>query len=284
MNRCVLPTLTLSLFTLTASAALACPLPPEPEFDPMDGLVPFARGGSEIPLNGALLFDGDRFSDVGLPALVDPEGAAVEWEVRHSAIDPRLHTAAPRGGWVVGEYTEADDDESLGDLDEDGPVEEPIRYVVVDEVDEEPPEATIESWIGSSHALGLPYPCGSIGSSHSGVKLELGDPGEAVIFRIELIAADGDTEVHYRTSRSGFYFAPQGSRWEVIVEAVDLASNIAMDSSLDVVACAGCSGSMAGGRTTGGALALLALLGVLGRRRRAGLELSAVEQSPTCFE
>ncbi len=231
-------------FASSAAAALACSIAmPITE-------VPMPWSEAEIPVDGVIYLDADRTVLMG--GLIDPNGEAVEWDIRDSDFSDEVQQATPVGGWVVGDY-----------LQEESEPDFPV-YTVVDEIDDEAPDFDITGWSGTSDKYVLAF-CGG-GPQESGVYLTLSGPDEAVVFVYETLPSnDDDGALGALFGWSTFVPARQGAKFEVQVEAFDLSGNSTLRTTEAVMACDGCSGSIASG---GGSSAALLILAALGLRRR----------------
>lgn len=269
MNRRPLALSGLLITVLAAPAAWSCPVPYEEEPD----VFPSRRASVQLPLSAAIyleagterdLLEPPAFDQPHLSELVHPDGTPVQWEVEPSDFSDRVSQARPVGGWQVGEYWAKEAPEVEGSL----------VYTVVDAVDGDPPALLIEGWTGESEAPHPPAPCSSDSGGRAGVELQLAAMDEPIVLLYALHDADGEL------LRDGFFFygdpssprpslsAPAGWTVDVQLEAIDLSGNRATDSTSDLVACTGCSGSVAGGHATPLTVLAWGLIGGLRRRRR----------------
>lgn len=248
--------------TLTAATALPCSIAFE------EPIVPNPWTSAEVPVDGVVFLRSEWGDQLTRYDLVDPDGDPVEWEFETSAIHPDIEEARPVGGWLVGEYRYAD-----SDLDE-----API-YTVIDEVDEETPTFEIVAWEGNSEKFVL-APCGG-GRQESGVYVQLSEPEEPVVYTWELL---GVTEADVQITGvfigwDRFIPTPLGAEFSVRIEAFDLSGNSSVQTTGEVVACDGCSGSMSAGSATSGFGLLGALLLVTRRRRTIAIGRASTSTS-----
>ncbi len=244
--------------TLLAGAALACSAP---DMMMMPTVVPAAGMGVELPL-GARLFVHPG-GEVALDDIVDPAGAAIEWELEDTDFGNGMRLAWPVDGWQPGAYRFSWDEEGVSDP----------AYTVLDEVDEEAPQVEILSWEGWSQRADLPTFCGGGGIDPAGVRVELSQIDEPVALVYDLVGdhKDADRRQTHLGGTSHFIATNQGAEVDIHVEAIDLSGNSTTASSLDAMACTGCSGSMSAG-SSGSAFALIGFLLLAARRRTATVE------------
>lgn len=256
--------LTTSLIALSflgsAGAALACSQALEAQTIPAiweDATIP-ADGLIYVASVDQLLFE-DEYASV-----IDPEGAPVTWDFVALDFSADVLGAQPVGGWLVGDYAGAPWSS------------EGLFRSVVDEVDTTAPEIAIDSWEGQSKqpaSLLMVDSCGFNGARSAGLVVTMTPSSEPVLYLVEvehLGPADWDSSEQLAFWDSFLVTTPQSDKVDVTITAFDLSGNSSTVELLSARGCAGSGSSLAAGRGHGG-LALLALLALVGLRRRERL-------------
>jgi hypothetical protein len=258
-------TFTASLIALSllgsAGTALACSQVMEAE------TMPRTWDDATLPVGGLIYVRaGDEaMFEQEYATITDPEGAPVIWEFIALDFSSDILGIQPGGGWLVGDY-------SGGWFAEDG-----IFRTVVDEVDTTAPVTAIESWTGQNsrpRSAFIMDSCGGDGSQPAGLLVAMDDPGEPVIYQVEVDHLgpqewDGTDFVVFWDSF--LVQTAQGDKVDLSITAFDLSGN---SSTVELNAAKGCAGSgssMAAGPGVG-ILVLLAMgfVGSVRLRRHEG--------------
>jgi hypothetical protein len=239
-------TLLLAVLSLALpGAATAC------EVIGIQQLEIFPRSESDMPLNGYAYMHANRSSSA-LRGVEHPDGSRVKWVGQPTDFDPDLQRWRPAGGWQIGPYVQrlgTDEDQEAWPL-----------WTVVDEIDETPPEIERVSWTGQNAEP--PPLCGA--KVRQGVVLHPEADEPVLWYRQVLRDGEITTPFHVVLSPHHELLGDAGEEFTVEYMAVDLAGNSTEPLSTEVIACSGCSGSLAGG----GVFGLLPLLALVRRRSR----------------
>ncbi len=218
-------------------------------------VLPMPGMGGLVPVDGWLYIG--VAGENQIEQVVDPDGLAIEWDIQPSDFSDEVRTARPIDGWLLGAYRFGWDEDGTSDP----------AWTVVDEVDDVAPDFEIVGWEGQS-AVPSPPGCSGCGSSAS-VRVELTPIDEPAVLAWELVGedeADSTSGVLFGAPVIASLPSRQGATVEVHIDAFDLSGNSASASTVEAVACEGCSGSVAAGRAT--SVAALLVGGLVGVRRR----------------